>query len=93
VFSEPAGDDYGAEFVVKAAVFSSGHDANLSPPTMRTPALRRRAIEHGPADSNPLRTADIECLTAHDRMHGSVELRLGLADHVLARGPRRDVRQ
>jgi hypothetical protein len=37
VFGEPSGDDDGAELVVKAAVFSSGHDANSISPTMRDP--------------------------------------------------------
>jgi hypothetical protein len=37
VFGEPARDDHGAKLVVKATVFSFGHDANPSPPTMRAP--------------------------------------------------------
>ena len=46
-----------------------------------------------PGCSDPFGAADVERLTAHHRVHGTVELGLGLADHVLARGPRRDMGQ
>src|SRR6516225_7855289 len=46
-----------------------------------------------PLSSDPFGATDIEGLTANHRVHGTIELGLGLADDVLTRSPRRDMRQ
>src|SRR6185437_313328 len=69
---------------------TTGRSSSSRRPSSR---LVTRATLANPVGSDPFGAADIERLTAHHRMHGTIELGLGLADHILTRGPRRDMGQ
>src|SRR6201999_4157913 len=85
MLGETPSDHQRTKLVVEATVFTFGHDANPSS------HAGGAAVGSGRKKSDSFGVPYVEGLTAYDRVHRTIELGLGLADHVLSRGPRRDV--